>query len=167
MSENRTHKVKTDYGTKDYYRYFQKKHGLKHISRFIFGAIVREFNEHVSDSISKKGSEYIFPSKIGKVVLRKVKTEVTLDENGNIINNLPTNWEATRELWNENPAAKEKKIKIKFTNEHTDGYTFRIVYLRSKANYKNKSVYKMQFNRDMKRNLSQSIFKGRIDAFLN
>ena len=167
MSENRNHKVKTDYGMKDYYRYFRRKQGITHISRLVFGKIIREFNEHVSDSISKKGSEYIFPSKIGKVVLRKVKTEVTLDEDGKIVNNLPTNWKATRDLWNENPVAKEKKIKIKFTNEHTDGYTFRIVYLRSKANYKNKSVYKMQFNRDMKRNLSRSIFQGRIDAFLN
>lgn len=167
MSESRNHKVKTDFGTGDYYRFFKKKHDAGHISRYVFGKILREFNEHVSDSISKKGSEYTFPSKIGKIVLRKVKTEVTLDDDGNIINNLPTNWKATRELWKENPAAKERKVQIKFTNEHTDGYTFRIVYLRSKANYKNKSVYKLQFNRDMKRNLSESIFGGKIDAFLN
>jgi len=36
-----------------------------------------------------------------------------------------------------------------------------------KDNFKNKSIYKMQFNRTMKRQLSASIFAGKIDAFLN
>ena len=84
----------------------------------------------------------------------------------NIINNLPINWKETRKLWKDNPKSKEKGVKIRYTNEHTDGHTFRIFYIRSKANYKNKSIYKMQFNRQMKRQLSQSIFAGRIDAFL-
>ena len=98
--------------------------------------------------------------------LRKVKTEVKIDEDGNIINKLPVNWKETNKLWKENPAAKEKGIKIRYTNEHTNGYTFKIFYLRSKANYNNKSMYQMQFNRDMKRTLSKSIFQGKIDAFL-
>ena len=165
--ETRVHKVKTDYGSGDYYNFFVRKYKASHISRAVFGAVVREFNEHVRDSLSRKGSEYIFPCKIGKIELRKIKTEVSIDSDGNIVNKLPTNWKETRKLWNENPKAKENKVKIKFTNEHTDGYTFRIVYLRSKANYKNKSVYKIKFNRIMKRDLSKSIFKGRIDAFLN
>lgn len=167
MSETREHKVNSDYGVADYYRSFQKKHKKKYISRTVFGAVIKEFGEYVRDSIARKGTEYILPSKIGKIELRKIKTEVSIDKDGNIVNKLPTNWKETRKLWNENEKAREKKVKIKFTNEHTDGYTFRIFYLRSKANYKNKSVYKLQFNRQMKRNLSQSIFKGRIDAFLN
>tara|TARA_R110000822_G_scaffold227017_1_gene359641 strand:+ start:13200 stop:13703 length:504 start_codon:yes stop_codon:yes gene_type:complete len=167
MSETREHKVKTDYGIGEYYRSFQKKYKKGHISRKVFGEILKEFGSYVRDSISTKGTEYIFPSRIGKIELRKVKPEVTIDADGNIVNKLPTNWKETRKLWNENESAREKKIKIRFTNEHTDGYTFRIFYLRSKANYKNKSIYKLQFNREMKRNLSHSIFKGRIDAFLN
>lgn len=167
IPDNRNHRVKTDYGIGDYYRSFTKKFKEKNISRKVFGSVVKEFNDHVRDSVSKKGSEYIFPSKIGKIELRKIKAELTVDKDGKIINKLPTNWKETRKLWNENPKAKENKVKIKFTNEHTDGYTFRIVYLRSKANYKNKSIYKFQFNRKMKRDLSKSIFQGRIDAFIN
>lgn len=167
LEDKRNHKVKTDYGSGDYYNFFIKKHGAKHISRSVFGSVIREFNSYVRDSLSLKGSEYIFPCRIGKIELRKIKTEVTVDKDGNIVNKLPTNWKETRKLWSDNPGAKEKGIKIKFTNEHTDGYTFRIVYLRSKANYKNKSIYKMRFNRLMKRDLSKSIFQGRIDAFLN
>jgi hypothetical protein len=128
--------------------------------------VIREFNGYVRDRISTKGAEYIIPNRIGKIELRKKKTEVKIGEYGNIINNLPINWKATRELWAESDTAKEKKTKIRYTNEHTDGHTFRIFYRTSKANFKNKSIYKMQFNRGMKRQLSQSIFAGRIDAFL-
>lgn len=165
IEDKRNHKVKSDYGVNDYFKFFKKNYS-SNIDRKTYGLVLKEFNSHVRDRLSKKGAGYVIPKRLGKIELRKVKTEVKIDEKGNIINRLPTNWQETRKLWRENPSAKEKKIKIKFTNEHTDGYTFRIVYLRSKANYKNKSIYKMRFNRDMKRNLSKSIFQGRIDAFL-
>jgi hypothetical protein len=55
---------------------------------------------------------------------------------------------------------------MRYTNDHTDGHTFRIFYRTSKANFKNKSIYKMKFNRTLKRDLSKSIFAGRIDAFI-
>lgn len=164
--DKRLHRIKADYGTADYYRFYKNKNKKEAVSRAIYGEIVREFNDHVRDRISSKGAEYIMPFRLGKIELRKLKTEVKLDEKGNIINMLPVNWKETRELWAENPQAKEKGIKIRFTNEHTEGYTFRIFYKKSKANYKNKSIYKLKFNRGMKRNLSKSIFQGRIDAFL-
>jgi len=163
--DNRSHIVKADYGTNDYYRFYKKKYRTD-VSRLIYGKIIREFNEHTRDRLSRKGAGYIIPNGLGKIELRKMKTEVKIDDDGSIINHLPTNWKETRKLWSENPKAREKRVKIKFTNEHTDGHMFRIVYLRSKATYKNKSVYKMRFNRTMKRDLSKSIFQGRIDAFL-
>jgi hypothetical protein len=166
MTDQRNHRVKSDYGSNDYYRSFSKNSEFKHIDRSLYGNVLREFNDYVRDGISLKGAEYILPFRLGKIQLRKKKTEVKIGENGEIINNLPPNWKATRELWGINEDAKKKKIKIRFTNDHTDGYTFRIVYLRSKANYKNKSIYKIRMNRMMKRNLSKSIFLGKIDAFL-
>lgn len=167
IEDNRNHKVKSDYGSLDYYNFFCKKNTEIEISRGLFGAILKEFNTHVRDRISFKGEEFIMPYRTGKVELRKIKNEVSIDENGEIINNMPTNWQATRKLWNESEAARKKKIKVRFTNEHTNGYTFKIFYRKSKANFKWKSVYKLQFNRTMKRQLSDSIFKGKIDAFLN
>ena len=163
--ETRRHIVKAEFGTNHFYDSYKKNHG-KEVSRLKYGQVLREFNEHVRDRLSTKGAGYVIPSGLGKIELRKFKAEVKIGEDGEIINHLPTNWKETRKLWEENPAAKEKKIRIKFTNEHTDGHTFRIVYLRFKATYKNKSVYKMRFNRTMKRDLSKSIFQGRIDAFL-
>jgi hypothetical protein len=163
--DKRSHRVKSDYGMSDYFKHYSIENKAL-VDEPTFGKIIREFNTNIRDRLSLKGAEYIFPYRLGKIELRKVKTEVKIDADGNIINNLPVNWKETRRLWKENPGAQDKGIKIRFTNEHTDGHTFRIFYMKSKANYKNKSIYRMQFNRQMKRQLSKSIFAGRIDAFL-
>ena len=167
QEDKRNHLVKSDYGSNDYYRFFIRNNKESDITRLEYGKIIKEFNAHARDRLSTKGASFIMPARMGRAELRKVKTEVTIDENGDIINNLPTNWKATRDLWKDNPGAKEKNIKIKFTNEHTDGYTFKVSYLKRKASFKNKSIYKLRFNRKLKRTLSESIFAGRIDAFIN
>tara|TARA_R110002050_G_scaffold71231_4_gene153151 strand:- start:15049 stop:15555 length:507 start_codon:yes stop_codon:yes gene_type:complete len=166
IEDKRNHFVKSDYGTNDFYRDFKKNNPEIEMTRGEYGLILNGFNSHLREKISSKGAGFILPCRIGRVELRKIKTEVKVDEDGNIVNNLPVNWKATREFWKNNPSAKEEKRTIKFTNEHTDGYTFKVSYLKSKALYKNKSVYKIRFNRELKRNLSRSIFKGRIDAFI-
>lgn len=164
--DKRKHRIKADYGANHYYRFFKKNYG-DIVDRKTYGLILKEFNSHVRDKISKKGSFYTLPCRLGVLEVRKFKREIKINEDNTIENKLPTNWKETKKLWRENPEAKKKRIKIRFTNEHTNGYSFRIQYLRSRANYKNKSIYKMRMNRIMKRTFSESIFKGRIiDAFL-
>lgn len=162
----RNHRVKCDYGLNDYYKHFIKETGATHISGSQFSEILKEFNSHVRDRISKKGAEFIMPHRMGKIELRKFKPEVVVTDDGKIKNNLPPNWKETWELWKENPKAREQGVKIRYTNDHTGGYTFRVSYIRSKANYRHKSIFNCKFNRDLKRQLSKSIFEGRIDAFL-
>jgi len=165
--KNRIHRATADYGVNDYYREFKLKNKNSKISRKVYGEIIKEYNAFLRDGLSMKGKDILFPKKMGRAELRKSKTEVKIDANGNIVNNLPVNWKETRKLWLENKVAEEKKIKIRFTNEHTDSHTFKITYLKSKADFKNKSLYTIKFNRQLKRDLSQSIFKGKIDAFVN
>ena len=167
IEDKRNHTVKSDYGSNDYYRYYKKHNPDSKVTRKEYGDIIKEFNSHLRDRLSTKGVDIIIPSRLGRIELRKIKTEVKIDSDGNVINNLPTNWRATRELWGINPKAKDNNVKIKFTNEHTDGYTFKISYFKSRANYKNKTIYKLKFNRILKRKLSKSIFEGKIDAFIN
>jgi hypothetical protein len=164
--DKRNHKINSDYGLSDYYRFYKKKYKNKKVNRLVYNSMINEFNKYVRDRISYKGDGYVFPFKMGKMELRKVKTVVKISEDGTIVNKLPVNWKDTKELWKESPAAKENQIKVRYTNEHTGGYAFRISYLRARANYKNKSIYQMQFNRQLKRTLSESIFAGKIDAFL-
>lgn len=165
IKDKRVHKIKVDYGLYDYFKYY-KKNNITSVTAKEFGEIVREFNGFVRDSLSKRGNGYNIPAKMGIIELRKNKAEVTINEDGSIKNTLPVNWQETRKLWNENPEALEKRIKIKFVNSHSDGYTFKFVYLRTRANYKYKSIYRLKFNRQLKRQLSQSIFNNSIDAFV-
>jgi len=167
LEDKRNHLVKSDFGVNNYYNAFVRENKDIEMSRGEYGQILKEFNSHIRERLATKGAGFILPCRLGRAELRKVKTEVKIDDNGDVVDNLPTNWKVTRELWRSNPDAKAKNIKIKFTNEHTDGYTFKVSYLKSKALFKNKSIYKIRFNRDLKRTLSRSIFAGRIDAFIN
>lgn len=168
QEDKRNHLVKVDYGTNHYYADFLRKNpeykGV--ITRAQFGDVLRDYNGFQRDRMATKGVEILFPAGLGMAELVKTKTEVKVDENGNVVNNLPVDWKRTRELWKERPDAKEKNIRIKFTNEHTDGYTFRIKYVKRRSKFKNKSIYKLRFNRELKRGLSKSIFEGKIDAFI-
>jgi len=163
---NRNHKIKADYGITDYYRFFKRNNPDINITSKAFGELLREYNGFVRDSLSYRGTSYNMPSNTGIIEIRKSKAEVTINEDGTIRNSLPVNWQETRKLWNENPEAREKKIKIKFVNLHSNGYTFKFLYLRTKANYKHKKIYRLKFNRQLKRQLSQSIFNNTIDAFV-
>jgi hypothetical protein len=164
-SDNRTHKVKVDYGMYNYYLFFKRTSDIK-VSQGDFGEIIKEYNNFIRDSISFKGESYKLPNQMGIIELSKYKAEVIIDEDGKLQNNLPVNWQETRKLWLEYPAEKEKGTKIKFVNTHSNGYTFKFTYIRTKAKYKHKTVYRLKFNRLMKRQLSKSIFSNSIDAFL-
>ena len=164
--ENRIHKIKVDFGVNDYFSFFKKNKSNSNISRKVYGLVIKEFNSFQRDRLSQKGVEIVFPSRIGRAELRKNKNEIEILEDGTVKNTLAVNWKDTRNLWLENPKAKEKNIRIRYTNEHTDGYSFKIVFSKRKATFKNKSIYGMRFNRTLKRDLSSSIFAGKIDAFV-
>ena len=165
--QHRIHRSKIDYGVNDYYRNYKKKNKASTIDRKTYGSVIKDFNSFLRDNLSLRGREVILPNKMGRIELKKTKTEVKIANDGSIKNSMAVNWKETIKLWNESPASKEKKTKIRFTNEHTNSYTFRISYLKARADYKNKTIYSIKFNRTLRRNLSDSIFKGKIDAFVN
>jgi len=165
-TDSRVHKVKVDYGVNHYYAEFKKNNKGTKITRGIYGSVIKELNSFQRDRLSSKGVEINIPSRLGKVELRKNKSEIKINEDGTVKNNLPVNWKDTRKLWLENESAKEKKIKVRYTNEHTDGYSFKVFFYKRRATFKNKSIYGMRFNRMLKRDLSKSIFDGKIDAFI-
>ena len=161
----RNHRFKCHHGASDFYFFYKNKYIENTVSASLYSKVIKEYNSFVRDNVSLKGNSYNIPSGLGKIEIRKKKVEITFDENGKIKNSLPVNWQETRKLWEENPEALKKRIKIRFVNEHSGGFTFKLWYLRRRATYKNKSIYRMRFNRQMKRQLSKSIFNKSIDAF--
>ena len=163
--DKREHKVKCDYGANDYVRYYTKT-TEDPLDPKVARGIMNDYLSSIRDLISNKGYTFEIPENCGRIEIRKVKREMELDENGKIINKLPINWKATNKLWAENDKAKERKIKIRYTNEHTEGFIFFPYYIKRYATFKNKGLYKMQINREMSRNTFNGIMSKKIDAFL-
>lgn len=165
LADKREHKVKCDYGMNDYVRYYTKTTESS-LNPKVAREIMNDYLKSIRTLISTKGYVFKIPENCGRIEIRKVKREMELDDNGKIINKLPPNWKATNELWAENPRAKEKKIIIRYVNDHTEGFVFFPYYIKRYATFKNKGLYKMQINREMSRNTFQGIISKKIDAFL-
>lgn len=163
--DKRNHKVKSDFGKADYYKHYSKT-AKNPLSKEQYYKILDEYLNRVHNMIGLEGVSYNIPQRLGKIQLRKSKNVVKLKPDGTIKNTLAINWKATKDLWLKNPRAKERKIKIRYTNEHTDGYVFKLVYLKYNANYKNKSAYKMSINREMRRLTNIAVTKNNVDAFI-
>lgn len=113
-----------------------------------------------------KGHKITFLNKMGGLYLTKEQRGVTYDpETNKITNTLPRNIPATLELWREKPELKNKTY-VRFTNEHSDGYVFRLHFQTSKAIFKNKLVYSFKFNRTLKKKLVKNIRDKKVDAYL-
>lgn len=163
--DKRKHKIKCDYGTSHYYKAY-KESFMEAVPNSVYSKILNDFLSQMRDSISQEGYIFNIPQRLGRIELRKNKREVTIDKDGNIKNTLPPNWKATKKLWESNEEARIKKTKIRYINEHTDGYVFRLYYIKNKANFKNKTIYKMSINRAMRRATEQPIITHKLDAFL-
>lgn len=165
QTEIRKHKIKCDFGVQHYYRNYRKD--IKNPqSRKVYSNVLNDYLNAIRQLISLSGYTYNMPQRLGRIELRKFKKEVFIDKDGKIVNALPINWKATKQLWKDNEKAASKKVLIRYVNEHSNGYVYKVAYLKSTANFKNKTIYKMQLNRQMRRNTEQPILTKKVDAFL-
>ena len=165
LQDKRNHKIKSDYGNNDYVLFY-KKSTQDPLEEKIVRGVLEDYYLAIKNMISFEGYQFRMPENCGRIEIRKVKREVEVDGDGKIVNKLPVNWKATNKLWSDNPKAKEKKIKIRYTNEHTEGFIFFPYFIKRFATFKNKAVYKMKLNREMCRNTYEGIMNKKIDAFL-
>lgn len=162
-------KIQCDYGMNNYYSFYKKKYKKEHdfnkIDVKLYTKIINEFNKELFNHIVEKTLDLELPFSLGTIAIRKIKPKLTLGKNGKLINQLPINPIETKKLWDQNEEAKNKKIYIRYSNKHSDGYLFVIKYLKEKAKYKNKKAYFIQPKRNLKRTLSYNIKNKTIDAF--
>ena len=174
--KGKPNKIKVHYGIRDYYNHYISNFKTKQIdddknpyliSHILYSKIVSDFNSQIKDLIAEERYEFKIPNDLGMIAVRKFKPKVGLDKDGNLINKLPVNPRATRELWDSNPEAKKNKVFIRYTNKHSEGFVFTIHYYKKfKAKFKNKSLYKFEFVRGFKNKVSELAQKGLIDAYL-
>lgn len=158
-------RIKADYKTKYYvdyiYKRLNKKYGLTYPQ---ISKIIDMYHDQAREDLAK-GEPIYFKHKLGNLRVYKEKREVKLDENGNIINNLPINLPETLKLWKKKPELKHKTY-VRYLNEHSDGFYFTLSYQLSKANYKYKNIYNFKFNATLKQILHKNILNKEVDAYI-
>ena len=165
MKDRRVHKFKADYGIGDYKKFYEKKYNkeLKDYSK-----IISEFNKEVINLILNDNLSYTIPFLFFEITIRKEKRFTRIDD-GKLINHNPINWKATKELWEKDEDARERKIRVRHNNYNTSGYIFRIYLKKFKCRLKNRSYYKIKPNRNFQRALAKRINdpnKEHFDSFL-
>jgi hypothetical protein len=164
MTYKRTEgKLKVDYGLSDYYKYY-KQNENNPVDNKKFNKIVSEFNKEIVNLIIEENLEFT-PVKLQfTFCVRKYKKVPQIKE-GKLINTNPIDWKTTNELWEENSEAKEKKIIIKFNNNHTSKNIFRIKALKVGTTYKNKYLFRFKAIRSFRALLSKRILDPNKDNF--
>ena len=97
---------------------------------------------------------------MGRLEIRKTAGEIRLDAKGNLVTNLPIDWDRTLKLWYEDEESFNAKTLIKVEEKEI----FKVYYNRGKANYINKSFYEFSVNRELKKRLKQNIKDRKIEA---
>lgn len=159
----RTHKITNSYGVYDAYKYYRKTKVRKskyNLNESDYFAVIREFNKNLID-VLLTGSEVPLPLNMGSLQVRKHECGVTLKD-GEVKITYPIDWDKTLDLWYNDENARDRKILI-----HREvGEIFRVLYIKSKAKYKNKTFYTFSVNREIKKLLKLSINNNQTDAFL-
>lgn len=163
----RKHNLKSDFGIRDYYKFY-KKDVNNPVSKQLYSDIITRFNTEIKNLIIEKNLIYQLPYLGFQIVLKKQK-RVPRVKDGKLIHNIPVDWKRTNELWDKDEEAKEKKLLVRYDNYHTSNYIYRIYFKKFKSNIKNRSLFKFQPNRAFKRQLSARIKdpdKGNLNAYL-
>lgn len=165
--KQRNHQLKSDYLTKDYYKYYKNKHGGD-VSPILYSKILNAFNSGIIDLVIEHNFIFYIPFLGLELFIKKDKRKPRI-VNGKLVNNIPVDWKATNALWKRDEEAKEKKLLVRYNNSHTSGYVFRIYCKKFKSKIRNKNIYKFKPSRKFQRTLSARIKdpnKDNYDAFL-
>lgn len=158
----RRHKVNRSLGVYDAYKYLRKNKwkGIGHkLTEHQFYYIIRKINDCLAYNILN-GEEITLPNRMGSLELRKYEAKLYL-ENGVVRTTLPIDWDRTLKLWAEDKESFDNKMLVRTEDKEI----FKVFYNKKSANFNNKSFYRFEINRDIKRGLAQKIKDKAIDAY--
>lgn len=156
-------KLKVDYGIKDYYKYYTQtvKESQNHIK---YNKVISEFNKKIVESIINDGLEFTPVKTQICFCIRKHKRVVKI-VNNKLVNKNPVDWKTTNQLWIDDKEAREKKLVIRYLNNHTSKYIFRIKMRKIGTSYYNKKYFKFKPCRFFARSLAARILNEDLEPF--
>lgn len=152
---------------KDYYRYY-KKNNEKPLDYTTYSDIISKYNKSVIDLMLNNSLEYRVPVLNFLFTIRKDERKPQI-KNGKLHNNRPIDFKRTMDLWASDEEARNKKILLRFNNNHSSGYVYRIYCKKHESSIKNKKYYKFTPSREFKRGLASRINdedKPKFDCYL-
>lgn len=161
-------KIKKDYGTKEYYDFFKSFYPLLKINKSVYTKIIDDFNKQLVTLIIEENLDFKIPYIGASLGVRKLKNEPKIKE-GKLINNTPIDWVETKKLWDNDTECKEKKLLVRFLNNHTSKYIFRLYFKKYVYPFKNKKYFKFKTVRSFSRLLAKRIkdeTKEKYDSYL-
>lgn len=160
----RTNNIKVDFGMSDYYKYYSQ-HSEQPVDAKTFNKIVSDFNKEITNAMIYQNLEFKPRFVQLTLCIRKSKRVPRIDDNGKLINTMPIDYKSTKELWAKDPDAKDKKIVLRYLNNHTGKYVFRIKAIKTGFAYSNKKYYKFKAVRQFARELGKRILNTDLDKF--
>lgn len=154
-------KVTNSWGAYDAFKHMRKNKWYnigRPVKENEFYKIIRSVNKLLANEIAN-GNTVVFPYRMGKLELRKVKRGVSI-VNGKMRITYPVDWHSTLKLWYEDEEAKKNKSLIR--HEAKEDYS--IKYSKFAANYTNMIYYEFDLNRYIRLNLRDNITKGKIES---
>lgn len=156
-------KIKTDFGIKDYYKYY-KTNSKKPVDLKKYHKVINEFNKGIVNLIMNDDLEYK-PIKLAMVLCVRKVLKVPRIENGKLINYSPIDWKTTNQLRADSEEAANKKLVVRYTNNHTSKFVFRIKLLKHGSKYSNKQYYRFKACRSFQRLLAKRILDPNKENF--
>ncbi len=122
--------------------------------------IVNGFMKFIADKVIN-GEDVKLPNRMGSLVVIGKKIKLKIADNG-FITGASVDWKATNELWARNPEAKQKKKRIYFFNEHSNGIRYNVRWFKGAITSRYKNIYSFQSSRRfLSSKISSEIKKGK------
>lgn len=97
---------------------------------------------------------------LGSISIRGKKQVITIDEVTGEVTGLPIDRLRTKQLWDSDPEAKEKKTKIYHLNEHSNGVRYHFTWWAKNMKVPNRTLYSLTFSDTNKEMLAARIRNG-------
>lgn len=155
-NKSRNTTLKYGYATRDFCKYIRS---IIDIEDSLLRRILKDLNAGIAECILS-GKTVKIPH-LGALELRKFNKNIKI-EDGKVKTNLPVDWKATLDLWENDKKAYEDKVLIRINVP----YIYRVYYIHSLSKFNNIFYIKFKLNRSLKRALTSKIENKEIDAFL-
>lgn len=145
---------------RDSYKWYKENHVHPRVDIKVYMHIVTGFMKFLGEKILdgfqvKLGGG----DSLGTLAVVGKRPKVRFE--GDKIMGLAPDWSATKKMWAEFPELKEKKQLVFYTNDHTNGIRYNLVWWKTGMKIGNKYLYTFVFCKPMKRALSKLLREGK------